>query len=276
MFADDTNEGGKYRSGRCTMDEKNGMWRITFLPRNQKDETPIKERQFKFADSLLPKYPKVVKAGDERKYLINIKFGEDKNIEEVLYIRPLKWVDELMKIVDISRENFDPQGTPTFYEYHWQENPEEYWIDWIMEFVEGEYQGCRVPLKVKYLFAGGDDGKAVFTFSKKAYDYEKSVRIHQFVHFYHRQLGIMNFPPENDPTLDFVWPEDGNLAPDLFGRAMDKGLYFRTNGDGKRYIEYSDVEVVPAPAVEEPVPDESLEDVDQMAKQDEAVDDNDW
>jgi len=251
---------GKYKSGKCTLDERNGRYKITFLPRNQTDDTAIEKRMFYFDKALLPKYPKDVVVENKKKYLINVVFKTDddkatKDIEEIKYIRPLNWTDELMKIVDISRENYDPQGTPTFYEYHWKDNPEEYWIDWIFEFVEGEYEGCRVPLKVKYLFTGDGEGKAMFNFSQRAYEYEKSVRIHQFIHFYARQLGIINFK-NFDPALELEWPDDGNVAPTLFGRALAKKMYFRTNGDGNRYIEYSDVEVAD---YVEPTPDPDVE-----------------
>ena len=277
-FKKSTGGGGKWFSGKAKLSESNGIWTARFAPQEQGGEA----KSFSFADSLLPEFPKAVPLSVTDKYFVGIVLESDGDngatdkVEKVLSIRPLMWVDELMKIVDVTREGNsmgqNPTGTPQYYtkKTNWNGvEGEKSQVNWMFEFVDGDFKGVQVPYNVHYRFECSESGKACYDFEPYQLDYSNSTRIRQVVFFYEKQLDILQLPIE--------WPEDGNIIPTLFARILDKDQYFSVSGN-KGYIE--DLEAVekptpPAPVVEEaPLPDESLEDPAQLEQQD--ADLEDW
>ena len=249
-YAKSTGGGGKWVSGKARFEERNGTWKVIFAPKKQGDEP----KSYKFPDSLLPEYPEKVEIGTKYFVVIVLEAGADgeatSKVEKVSDIRPLMWVDELMKIVDCTREGNKPEGTPKFYSKKstYKEDEEVHMVNWMFEFQEGDYKGVRVPYNVHYRFTADENGEAVYDFSEYVYNLPQATRVHQVVNFYDKMLGVLDTP--------IVWEEDGNIIPTLYGRILAADKTFLVTGVNG-WIDDLEVIDVPEPA---PEPDVEKED----------------
>jgi|GEM_PF-2798672 hypothetical protein len=243
--------GGKWVSGKARFEERNGTWKVIFAPKKQGDEP----KSYKFPDSLLPEYPEKVEIGTKYFVVIVLEAGADgeatSKVEKVSDIRPLMWVDELMKIVDCTREGNKPEGTPKFYSKKstYKEDEEVHMVNWMFEFQEGDYKGVRVPYNVHYRFTADENGEAVYDFSEYVYNLPQATRVHQVVNFYDKMLGVLDTP--------IVWEEDGNIIPTLYGRILAADKTFLVTGVNG-WID--DLEVIDVPEPVHPDPDVEKED----------------
>lgn len=256
-YAKSTGGGGKWVSGKARFEERNGTWKVIFAPKELGDDP----KSYKFPDSLLPEFPKMVEIGTKYYVVIVLEAGANgeasTKVEKVSDIRPLTWVDEKMKIVDCTREGNKPEGTPKFYSKKsaYKEDEEVHQINWMFEFQEGDFEGVRVPYNVHYRFTCSDDGLAIYDFSEYVYNLPQASRVHQVVNFYEKLLGVLDKP--------ITWEEDGNIIPTLYGRILEANKTFLVSGSNG-WIQDKEIEVVDVP---EPSPDPDVE------KEDHAVTD---
>ena len=236
---------GKWVNGNAKFAERDGKWAVKFIESGE---------VWKFDADKLPEFP--AKISTEIEYYVSLALDEfETKVEVVQSIRPLRWRDELMLVVDCTRTD-GGKGEPTFYTktYKYDKGDTEVsQVNWMLEFQEGDYKGVIVPYNVHYRFTSDAEGNTIWNFSQYQYEYKNATRIRQVVEFYAEQMEVVS------PDWPMKWPDDGNVVPELLARILQKKRYVRTFGkDG--WI--SDMEVdntikAPAPVVDNaPIPTE--------------------
>ena len=216
-FAESTGGSGSWKNGKAVFANKEGTqkWKVTFEDKEV----------YKFLEDLLPEFPAKVMEGKE--YYVSLIREKDSEgsptdvVKEVESIRPMKWRDELVLVVDATRIDDEPSFYSKKNTYD-ESKPEIRMVNWFLEFQEGDYKGVRVPYNVHYRFQPDTDGNASWDFTQYQYEYPKSTRIHQCVEFYDKLMDVLSPPIE--------WTEDGNIIPALLARILDKKQYLIISG----------------------------------------------
>lgn len=182
-------------------------------------------KKYIFHDSLMPKVP--AKIHEEDEYFVELVLDDSGNgVEKVYSIRPSRWSDELMLVVDMTRPGMDEANPPAAY------GPDTYGrmkINAFLAFQEGEFKGVRVPYNLLDKFQNDGHGEVGFAFTQDTLDLPNASRIREFFEFYDGLMGVLDDPIE--------WPDDGNPYPELLDRIKANKRYVRTSGKEGRVID---------------------------------------
>jgi len=182
------------------------------------------KESYKFPESMLPEFPKVV--DPETEYFVEFRVDDDGGIEEFINIRPAKWMGLKMKVVDVTRDR--ETGEPAPYTYTANFNGKDvdvtsFYIFYECVDPEDEFFGVRFPNKYNYKFEQDPDNPG-FTRWKGDYDNPKATTLHRVVDHL-TMLGAVSEAIE--------WPGDENILPELLGRMLAAAVVVETSGGGK-------------------------------------------
>lgn len=200
--------------GEFTFNENQSKVKVVVTDRKGKSET------FKFSAKLLPDVPKEIDPDEE--YGISLRLDDDGDVEEVETIYPANWMGEIVKPVDISKQ--DDLPTPITIEGKSKGGGDYSYQMFIvhLEMQEGEFKGATIPYWLKYAFMEREDGMTQFSGNP---DNPKATRVRECVNFCVHTGCVEE---------DIEWPDDGNILPELWARIEDRGALLNTSGkDGQ-------------------------------------------
>ena len=233
---------GKWVNGNAKFAERDGKWAVKFIESGE---------VWKFDADKLPEFP--AKISTETEYYVSMALNDTETaVDVVKSIRPLRWRDELMLVVDCTRAD-GGKGEPTFYskKSNYDETKEVHMVNWMLEFVGGDYKGIQVPYNVHYRFTQDVEGNTIWDFSEYQYNHPKATRIKQVVEFYSEQMQVVS------PDWPMKWPDDGNVIPELLARILQKKRYVRTFGKDGWIVDMEVDDTIKAPAPDNaPIPTE--------------------
>lgn len=209
---DEGESGGTWLSGVATFKFNDDETKVKATVTNYKG----KEEKVTFSADLLPDVPKAI--SESEKYGVSIRLDEDGDVEEVESIYPASWMGEIMKPVDVSRDEDElPAPIELSFEKGGKTIDYKKWIVFL-EFTKGEFKGSRIAYWLNYSFKEREDGMTQFSGNPNN---PKATRLRE----------LRDFCLVTDCISDDIeWAEDGNILPELWARIESKGNLLLTSG----------------------------------------------
>lgn len=201
-------ENGEYTpvtSGIAVIKVGEQFARVTFEDGSKKFDNNTNTKKVPVTD--LPKFPKL-QAGSENRFYTRL----NKDGDQVDTIFPVEG-HFIAKVVDMAKGGGDKprpiekvfgQGTP-------KESRYSVFFP-IYKIVKGPMKGAQGSYQLHYKFVDRGDGFAAFYGNP---DNPKATRLLQLMDWCNRHVVV---------DEDIVWPEDGNICPELFQRALDSDV----------------------------------------------------